>query len=238
MNCSFRIEPAHPPIMDEHRASRTSAIECHASYDRAMPRSPAQEQKQLVSATDGAPAEGEVWTIGHSTHSIPAFLELLHAHGIETVADVRRFPGSRRHPQFGADALSASLQAGGIDYHWFPELGGRRKPDLLEPEGSAWRHPSFRAYAQYLRTEEFAQGLDSLLHASKGRRTAIMCSELLWWRCHRRLIADVMLLCGWEVTHILGIGESSAHRLGPPAQVTPGGLSYAAHDADGAPHCC
>src|SRR4051812_19687360 len=107
-----------------------------------------------------------VWTVGHSTHALSEFVDILQAHGIETVADVRRFPGSRRHPQFGAEALDSALAAHGIGYHWFGELGGRRRPDFAEPEGSAWRHPSFRAYAQYLRSEEFAQGLDSLVNVA------------------------------------------------------------------------
>lgn len=177
-------------------------------------------------------AEGEVWTVGHSTHALPAFLEILRAHGIEAVADVRRFPGSRRHPQFGTEALSASLAANSVAYHWFSELGGRRRPDLLEAEGTAWRHPSFRAYAQHVRSEEFAQGLHSLLHVAKASRTAIMCSELLWWRCHRRLIADVMLFCGWRVMHIMSAKDCSAHRHAPPVRVGPDGLSYTAGDPD------
>jgi uncharacterized protein (DUF488 family) len=203
-----------------------------------MHRLLAQEHEDAPEPADVAAPEGEVWTIGHSTHTLPAFLALLQVHGIEAVADVRRFPGSRRHPQFGGDALAASLQAHGIAYGWFADLGGRRRPDLLEPEGSAWRHPSFRAYAQYLRSEEFAQGLHALLHVAKAGRTAIMCSELLWWRCHRRLIADVMLVCGWQVTHILGPHESSTHRLDLPARVTPQGLSYAAQDPQGLASCC
>jgi uncharacterized protein (DUF488 family) len=181
---------------------------------------------------------GEVWTIGHSTHTLAAFLDLLHAYRIEAVADVRRFPGSRRQPQFGGDALSASLEANGIAYRWIPELGGRRRVDVLQAEGSAWRHPSFRAYAQHLRSGEFAQGLDSLLHMANACRTAIMCSELLWWRCHRRLIADVMVLCGWKVTHILGLKQCSAHQLAPPASVTRAGLSYVAQEPGHAIDCC
>ena len=93
-------------------------------------------------------AEGAAWSVGHSTHSIAEFLAILQPHAIETVADVRRFPGSRRHPQFGAEALGSSLASHGIEYRWFPELGGRRRPDLVDAEGTAWRHPSFRAYAQ------------------------------------------------------------------------------------------
>jgi len=197
-----------------------------------------QEQKERLSEKGGAAPEGEVWTIGHSTHAFPAFLDLLRAHGIETVADVRRFPGSRRHPQFGGEALDSSLEANGIAYHWFSDLGGRRRPDFLEAEGSAWRHPSFRAYAQYLRSEDFARGLHALLHVAKACRTAIMCSELLWWRCHRRMIADVMLFCGWQVMHIMGPNECITHRLAPPVRVTPEGLSYAVDDPDGLASCC
>jgi uncharacterized protein (DUF488 family) len=185
-----------------------------------------------------AAVEGEVWTVGHSTLDLAAFLELLHAYGIEAVADVRRFPGSRRHPQFGGETLGASLAAHGIAYHWVQELGGRRRPDDVDEEGSAWRHPSFRAYAQHLRSEEFAQGLDALLHLSKACRTAVMCSELLWWRCHRRLIADVMLFCGWQVTHIMGATQSSFHRHADPVRVGVEGLSYRAHAAAGEGPCC
>lgn len=186
----------------------------------------------------GAGAQGDVWTIGHSTHTLAAFVDLLRAYRIETVADVRRFPGSRRQPQFGGEALAESLQAEGIAYHWFPGLGGRRRVDLLDPEGSAWRHVSFRAYAQHVRSEEFAEGLASLLHVAKASRTAIMCSELLWWRCHRRLIADVMVLSGWRVTHILSQTESSTHSLAPPAHVDAQGLSYIEEAAEGLRDCC
>lgn len=180
--------------------------------------------------------EGEVWTIGHSTHTAAEFLAILRAHGIETVADVRRFPGSRRHPQFGAEALAGALATGGIAYHWFAALGGRRRPDAADPEGSGWRHPSFRAYAQHLQSEEFAQGLHALLHVAKACRTAVMCSEALWWRCHRRLIADALLFCDWRVLHIMGAKECSAHHLAAPASAGPGGLSYPAQDA--AAGCC
>lgn len=171
---------------------------------------------------------GAVWTVGHSTHAIAAFLQILRAHGIEAVADVRRFPGSRRHPQFGSEALQSSLQSSGIAYHWFSELGGRRRPDLLDDEGSGWRHPSFRAYAQHLQSEEFAQGLDALMHVAQACRTAVMCSESLWWRCHRRLVADALVFSGWDVGHILGEGPASPHRLADPVRVAPEGLTYRA----------
>ena len=202
-----------------------------ATYHGRMPDSTEPDMHELA-------AEGAVWTVGHSTHSFAAFLAILQDHAIETVADVRRFPGSRRHPQFGADALSSSLASQGIEYRWFPELGGRRRPDPVNHEGTAWRHPSFRAYAQHLQSEEFAQGLHSLLHVAKASRTAVMCSELLWWRCHRRLIADVMVLCGWRVTHILGATELVPHRLAAPARIEPEGLTYIAPAADDVTGCC
>ena len=178
-----------------------------------------------------------VWTVGHSTHPGEAFIAILAAHRIEAVVDVRRFPGSRRHPQFGAEPLAAQLRTHGIAYHWVPQLGGRRQP-ADDPEGSAWRHPSFRAYAQHLRTEEFAQGLEILLHVACACRTAIMCSELLWWRCHRALIADALLAAGWHVTHIRSASEASAHRYTSPARLVDGELTYtpapahAAHAAE------
>ena len=193
-------------------------------------------QSKHVGPAHGIGAQGEIWTVGHSTHSFPAFLALLQAHAIETVADVRRFPGSRRHPQFAAQPLADALAANGIAYRWYSELGGRRRPDLQDDAGSAWRHPSFRAYAQHLQSEEFARGLEALLYIAKGSRTVIMCSELLWWRCHRRLIADVMVFGGWRVTHILGAAEQAEHRLAPPASVQPEGLSYIA--SDHLPDCC
>ncbi len=180
----------------------------------------------------------QVWTIGHSTHAWPDFVGLLHAHGIDALVDVRRFPGSRRHPQFGQDALRAGLQDAGIAYAWVAPLGGRRKPDPADPEGNAWRHPSFRAYAQHVRTEEFAQGLHVLLDVATACRAAVMCSELLWWRCHRRLIADVMVVCGWQVVHILGQAESAIHRIAPPARWAEDGLSYETGDAPSEADCC
>lgn len=203
-----------------------------------MPDSIPAEQSAHPAVLHARAAEGTVWTIGHSTHSFAEFLAILQAHAIETVADVRRFPGSRRHPQFGAEPLRTALAAHRIDYHWFAELGGRRRPDLLDAEGSMWRHPSFRAYAQHLNSEEFAQGLVSLMHAAKASRTAIMCSELLWWRCHRRLIADAMVFCGWQAIHILGMTEHSEHRLAAPVIVTPEGLSYTAPEVDEHADCC
>jgi uncharacterized protein (DUF488 family) len=155
------------------------------------------------------------------------FNAVLAAHGIAVLADVRRFPGSRRHPQFGADALEASLRAAGIDYVWISGLGGRRRgPPAAEHLG--WRNPSFRSYAAYTWSEEFAQGLAQLLAIALARPTAIMCSELLWWRCHRALISDVLLFLGFEVVHIMGEGPGKAHPYTAPARIVAGELVYPA----------
>jgi len=175
----------------------------------------------------------EVWTIGHSTRTADAFVGVLKAHGIECVADVRRFPGSRRHPQFGHEELARTLAGHGIDYVWLPELGGRRKADV-PPADSAWRHPSFRAYAVHLESEEFAAGLERLLHLGAACRTAMMCSELLWWRCHRALIADVLRFRGFAVTHILSASQRRPHPYTSPARIVDGQLVYS---PDGAPPC-
>ncbi|MEO7456316.1 MAG: DUF488 domain-containing protein [Gemmatimonadaceae bacterium] len=168
-----------------------------------------------------------IWTIGHSTRTAGDFRGVLDAHAIELVADVRRFPGSRRLPQFGASVLEADLPADGILYHWLPALGGRRSPQPGSVN-DGWRHRAFRGYADHLQTEEFAEGLVELLTLSYGLRTAIMCAELLWWRCHRRLIADVLTTLGVQVIHVRDAAVSEPHRLTPPGHLVHGELSYRA----------
>jgi uncharacterized protein (DUF488 family) len=171
------------------------------------------------------PAAPTVWTIGHSTRSTEELLRVLRAHGIELLIDVRRFPGSRRSPQHASDALAQALASAGLAYHWIPRLGGRRRPDPGSPN-LAWRHPAFRAYADHVETEEFAAGLFELLDLVHGLRTALMCSEMLWWRCHRRLIADVLVWLGLPVVHIRDEHAAEAHRLREPAALIAGRLSY------------
>ncbi|OMG68375.1 DUF488 domain-containing protein [Stutzerimonas balearica] len=166
-----------------------------------------------------------VWTVGHSTRSIEAFIELLQAHGIEAIADVRRFPGSRRLPQFGEQALRESLAAAGIDYLWIGELGGRRRPLADSPNG-AWRNTSFRGYADHLASEEFALGLRRLLELADRRPTAMMCAEVLWWRCHRSLVSDVLKARGVEVLHIQNEGPAEPHPYTAPARLAEGRISY------------
>jgi uncharacterized protein (DUF488 family) len=166
-----------------------------------------------------------LWTVGHSTRGLDEFLALLAAHEIELLADVRRFPGSRRLPQFTASTLEEALAARGVAYHWFPALGGRRRPDPASAN-LGWRHPAFRAYADHVATEAFAEGLFELLMLAQGLRTAVMCAEVLWWRCHRRLIADVLTSLDVSVVHVRDPGTAEVHRLVAPGRLVGGRLTY------------
>jgi uncharacterized protein (DUF488 family) len=167
-----------------------------------------------------------IWTIGHSTRSIEEFLAILGAHDIETIIDVRRFPGSKRLPQFGSAALESALADGGVSYQWIGALGGRRQPDPASPN-DGWRHAAFRGYADHMASEEFAAGLFELEMIASASRSAVMCAEALWWRCHRRLIADALTSLGYEVRHIRDASEAEVHRLAPPAAIVDGVLTYA-----------
>jgi uncharacterized protein (DUF488 family) len=167
-----------------------------------------------------------IWTIGHSTRPIEDFIALLRANEIETVADVRRYPGSRRHPQYDERSVRESLEAEGIDYVWIPALGGRRVPRPDSPN-IAWRNEAFRGYADHIATEEFAEGLFELLMVADGSRTAIMCSEAVWWRCHRSLISDVLRSLGMRVLHIVNAGAPAEHEYTAPARIVDGHLTYA-----------
>ncbi|HEX7221521.1 MAG TPA: DUF488 domain-containing protein [Burkholderiales bacterium] len=167
-----------------------------------------------------------IWTIGHSSRPLDEFLALLAQQRVEVLADVRRFPGSRRQPQYAQDALAASLARKKIRYCWLPALGGRRRARADSPNG-AWRNASFRGYADHMASEEFARGMDELLALAAGRRTAIMCAEAPWWRCHRALIADQLCVAGIEVVHILDRTHSVAHPMTAPARLVRGALSYA-----------
>jgi uncharacterized protein (DUF488 family) len=167
------------------------------------------------------------FTVGHSTHELDALAALLRRHGVTAVADVRRHPGSRRHPQFASHTLAASLPARGIAYAHLPQLGGRRRP---EP-GSAndgWEHESFRGYADHLASDEFAKGLAKLEALARERPTAVMCAEGLWWRCHRRLVADVLTVRGWTVCHIAPGGALTEHALPDFARVEGTHITYPA----------
>jgi uncharacterized protein (DUF488 family) len=167
----------------------------------------------------------QIWTIGHSTRSFGEFLALLQRFEIKQLADVRSFPGSRRYPQFNTENLSVALEKNQIKYLHIRELGGRRKihPDSLNV---AWRNPSFRAYADYMETPEFLVGIEKLTTWAKEARTAYMCSEAVWWRCHRSMISDYLKAQGWTVWHIMGDAPAKEHPYTSPAQVREGKLSY------------
>ena len=171
-----------------------------------------------------------IWTIGHSTRSLEGFLELLSANRIEAVADVRRYPGSRRWPHFAREPLGIALENRGLLYMWFPELGGRRTPSP-DSRNTAWRSAAFRGYADYMATEAFASGLDRLVTLASGLRTAVLCAESLWWRCHRALIADVLRWFKFEVIHIMGPGSTVTHPYTPAARIVGGRLTYSAAGA-------
>jgi len=165
----------------------------------------------------------ELLTVGHSTHAIDGFLGLLGGASVELVVDVRRFPGSRRHPHFASAALASSLAEAGIGYEHLPELGGRRSVMPHSPN-DGWKVAAFRGYADYLRMPEFAAGRARLVALGVRRRTAIMCAEALPWRCHRRLIADVFVLDGWQVLDLMPSGRLEQHLLPPFARPAEDGL--------------
>ncbi|MFL6586301.1 MAG: DUF488 family protein [Luteimonas sp.] len=158
-----------------------------------------------------------LWTIGHSTRSWDDFLALLTHWRIEAIVDVRRFPGSRRSPWFASEAMAEQLPASSIDYHWLPQLGGRRRATPGSPNG-AWRNAAFQGYADHIRSAEFADGLNRALAVAAQRRTALMCAEAVWWRCHRRLIADLLRHRGVQVCHIMDAAKVQPHPLHPDAR--------------------
>jgi uncharacterized protein (DUF488 family) len=175
------------------------------------------------SSADGALT---VWTVGHSNRTEEAFISVLLAHEIELVVDVRRFPGSRRLPHFSSEALERSLGNAGVAMRWLPSLGGRRTPRKDTPN-TAWRVAGFRGYADHIESEEFADGLFELVLLAYGLRTTVMCAEVLWWQCHRRLISDVLVSLGVTVLHIRDDAEPEAHRIAAPGRLVDGQLTYA-----------
>jgi uncharacterized protein (DUF488 family) len=167
----------------------------------------------------------QIWTVGHSTHSGEVFGQIILAHDIETLVDVRSFPGSRRFPQFNKSALAQSLSKLGIKYEHAPALGGRRQA-RKGSQNTAWRNTSFRAYADYMETEEFERGVRELLELAAEARTAVMCAEALWWRCHRSLIADYLKVAGHWVVHIIDATKTEEHPFTAAARIVNGELSY------------
>jgi uncharacterized protein (DUF488 family) len=164
----------------------------------------------------------KIWTVGHSTHPIETFREILSAHEIELLVDVRTYPGSRRYPQFNKEALAESL---GIEYRHEPRLGGRRTP-RKDSHNTAWRNAQFRGYADYMETSEFLTGIKELLELAESSRTTVMCAEAVWWRCHRSLIADYLKAAGHTVVHIINEKKTEEHPFTSAARIVDGELSY------------
>ena len=166
-----------------------------------------------------------IWTIGHSTHPLEEFINLLNSFKIQLVADIRSYPGSRRYPHFNKELLNDSLAKNTIEYVHFRDLGGRRKskPDSIN---TGWRHEAFRGYADYMETDLFNFAIRELELLAIEKRTAYMCSEALWWRCHRSMVSDWLKLNGWKVIHIMGVGKSEEHPYTQPARIVEGRLLY------------
>jgi uncharacterized protein (DUF488 family) len=174
------------------------------------------------------------FTIGHSTRSVAEFVELLRESKIRLVTDVRTVPRSRTNPQFNRDVLPATLSEFAIDYEHITELGGLRPRSLTVPPSmnAFWENASFHKYADYAMSEEFKSGLMRLRESGHAKRSAIMCAEAVWWRCHRRIIADYLIAAGDEVFHILGRNHVDQARVTPAANLSPTGVVAYPADAD------
>ncbi|HMF95016.1 MAG TPA: DUF488 domain-containing protein [Vicinamibacterales bacterium] len=165
-----------------------------------------------------------LYTIGHSTRTLDQFIALLRVHEIAQLADVRTVPKSRRHPHFAREALSRSLPAAAIAYRHFAGLGGLRKP-RQDSQNTAWRHESFRGYADHMQTPAFREALDELIEWS-AVPTVVMCAEAVWWHCHRQLIADALVARGIDVRHIISAAPAPQHALTSFARVEGGHVTY------------
>jgi uncharacterized protein (DUF488 family) len=171
------------------------------------------------------PQQPTIWTVGHSTRPIGEFTDLLRAHEICLLVDVRTIPRSRYNPQFNTDTLAQSLREAGLQYRHLPELGGLRKPKK-DSLNDGWRNASFRGYADYMQMEKFQRALEELMAYGTDMKTAIMCAEAVPWRCHRSLIADALVSRGWEVQHVMSPEKATPHVLTSFAHFEKGTLTY------------
>ncbi|HEY0502069.1 MAG TPA: DUF488 domain-containing protein [Lysobacter sp.] len=171
-----------------------------------------------------------IWTVGHSTREWSDFLALLAQAGIGAVADVRRYPASRRHPQFAAANMAASLAEAGIDYAPMVDLGGRRQARADSPN-TAWRNASFRGYADYMQTDDYRRARERLEALARERPTAVMCAEAHWTQCHRALVSDDLKARGWRVVHLVAPGRTEDHPYTKAARIVDGVLDYSGPDA-------
>lgn len=170
-------------------------------------------------------ANKTIWTIGHSTLSLSDFVSLLESFDIQILVDIRSYPGSRRFPHFNKENLEKSLPANGITYLHIKELGGRRKVNPAS-KNNGWRLDAFRAYADYMETDSFKNAIIELEGLAYNTNTAYMCAEALWWRCHRSLVSDFLLLKGWSVFHIMSNNKLMEHTYTSPARIEFGKLTY------------
>jgi uncharacterized protein (DUF488 family) len=178
----------------------------------------------------GALMQGKtIYTIGHSTHSIGKFIDMLSSFRVGLLADIRAFAASRRYPHFNSEPLARSLMAAGIEYLHFPGLGGRRKP-LPDSPNKAWRVEGFRGYADYMASPAFAEAAAALEEMAQVKITCYMCSEAVWWSCHRSLLSDHYKSRGWTVLHILGENKADEHPYTEPARIVNGILTYVPAD--------
>ena len=159
-----------------------------------------------------------IYTIGHSTHSFAEFLEMLRSFDIKILVDIRSMPGSRKFPQFDQENLKTTMEKSGIHYIHLSNLGGRRKPKK-DSKNTRWNNPSFTGYADYMETEEFKKGIEELKHIALEQNTAIMCSEAVWWRCHRSMVSDYLKVKNWNVLHIITTSKAQEHKYTSPARI-------------------
>lgn len=169
-----------------------------------------------------------IWTIGHSNRPWEVFVAMLQEVGIGTVVDVRRFAGSRRHPQFSGATMGERLATAGIAYVGMPDLGGRRKA-APGSRNMAWRNASFRGYADWMASDAYRNARTRLAELAKATPTSVMCAEALWWQCHRGLIADDLKAAGWDVIHLQAPGRREPHPYTSAAQIVDGELDYSGH---------
>ena len=167
-----------------------------------------------------------LYTIGHSTRSFDELVEVLQAHGIKTLVDIRSFPASRRLPHFHRENLESELPKRGIEYVWVKELGGRRKKMREDSPNTALRNESFRNYADHMMTVEFQEAAARLVAVAEERKVAYMCAERMWFQCHRMMVSDYLVAHGNTVLHIDGAGPARAHKLMDVARIIDGQLVY------------
>lgn len=169
-----------------------------------------------------------IWTIGHSTRTLEHFIEMLQSFNIEKLVDIRSFPGSKRYPHFNKENLELLMPENNIGYVHLKALGGRR-PVKKDSKNTAWKHSAFRGYADYMETDDFKNGIQELEVIALNQHSAYMCSEAVWWRCHRSMVSDYLKLHNWTVFHIMETGKATEHTYTKPANIVDGKLSYEEH---------